>query len=260
MTTILEVNAEPGLSINLFCGQGPLWLTTAGTLEAYNSSHFASYISPGAESGGLGITGLYTAQTGLPPSVGWYWIFWAPGSDLTIKFGRERLYWDGTAWGAVGGGVDPVTIAAATVTALNAVGVVLQGSASVAGPTAKQSWVEIVVQAFQRGTAELVARVKNWKGADLIPTDVSSILYTIYGMDAVGGQRGDPIMGYRSVALTPSAVVLASVISDAYASNYNFKHIPAASPWLTAGWYQVEYTITLSSGEPIVVRFKVKVI
>jgi len=98
MSTLLEVNAEPGLSVNLFCGLGSQWLKVSGGLEAYNPSDLASYAAPGAESGGAGTTGLYTASTGTPSAVGWYWVFWSIGYDFTQKFGRERLYWDGTSW------------------------------------------------------------------------------------------------------------------------------------------------------------------
>ena len=109
MSTTLVVNADAGLSVDLYCGQDADWLTSAGVLETYNGAHLSNYAAPASESGGVRATGLYTADTGTPPADGWYWAFWTvrAGSqpdtgDFSAKFGRERLYWNGTEWSGSG--------------------------------------------------------------------------------------------------------------------------------------------------------------
>jgi hypothetical protein len=72
------------------------------------------------------------------------------------------------------------------------------------------------------------------------------------------------VEGHTSVSLTVANVIFDTVQTDYAASNYNFKHTPsnAAYPAFTIAGrhYLAEYTITLVSGETIIVRFKVNVL
>ena len=172
MSTIQEIHAEPGLSINLYCGQGSQWLTTAGVLEAYNAGH--TYAAAGIE---VGSTGLYTAATGTPPAMGWYWVFWMVGTDFVQKFGRALLYWDGTNWGAA-----PTTsaveltqeniddIAAGIVAAIGEVDVVLDQTdlTSIADAVAGHASVVAI-----KGTTDKLGAMIETSGGDQVFTAVA---------------------------------------------------------------------------------------
>lgn len=139
----------------------------------------------------------------------------------------------------------------------------LTSTGGAVGVDALESTKEISVHAFMNGTASMVARIRNWSGDDLVTSDVSAIVCSIYTTDATGQRRQAAVPNQESVAVTVSGVLFASLQSDDAYTDYNFKHEPdihtnAAFP--AAGFYQVEYIFTLNSGEPIVVRFKVHVV
>lgn len=131
----------------------------------------------------------------------------------------------------------------------------LMGSASVVGPDAATSVAPIYATAQRSGTLGLYARVRNWNGDDLLPAAVASIAYSITHHD-------DAVDGHTDESLTPADVLLSAVQSDAWASNYNFRFIPDITTddaFADEGEYIVSVRFTLTTGQPIVATFIVKV-
>ena len=136
----------------------------------------------------------------------------------------------------------------------------LTGSALSLGPTASRSRTDGYYTCSQGGTRGLYRRVLHWDGDDLEVADVNTITYSIYALSADDPTSRTIVDGHEAVSLT-AADVFSEVQSDAWASDYNLKHIPDISSndaFSEAGTeYLVEYTIMPTSGQKIIERIRV---
>jgi hypothetical protein len=137
----------------------------------------------------------------------------------------------------------------------------LAGSALGVGPTAARSQADTV---FKGGTVGLYARVLGWDGEDLQQSDVTSIVYSIYVLDVDDEDVRTAVSGHATSTLTVGDVLWDTVQSDEWASNWNFKFIPnisTSAAFADVGTtYLVEVTFTPTTGQKIVVRFKVRTV
>jgi hypothetical protein len=101
-------------------------------------------------------------------------------------------------------------------------------------------------------------------GANITQTAVTSIAYSIYLLDANDPDSRTAVTGHSAVSLTKTDVVFDALQTDSQSSNYNFRHTPPISTheaFATAGRsYLVEYTITPTIGQKVIVRFRVNAI
>jgi hypothetical protein len=139
----------------------------------------------------------------------------------------------------------------------------LSGTSVGVGTTAGTSDEDVYVTAFKGGTSRLTARVYS-DGDDITQADVSSIAYSIYLLDDQDSDTRTVVTGHSAVALNATDVIFDMLQTDSQASNYNFCHTPPISTnaaFSTAGRnYLVEYTITPTSGQKVILRFRVNVI
>jgi hypothetical protein len=139
----------------------------------------------------------------------------------------------------------------------------LTSSSSTVGPTSGTESADVYTTAFKNGTRRLDARVRNWDGDDILQADISSIAYTAYLLDASNPDTRTAIDGHTAVTLDKADVIFDTLQTDEYSSDYNFSHTPpigTTNLFTIAGRdYLIEYTITPTSGEKIIVRFRVHV-
>ncbi|MHC4406018.1 MAG: hypothetical protein ACYTG0_40795 [Planctomycetota bacterium] len=122
--------------------------------------------------------------------------------------------------------------------------------------------------AFKNGSATLLARVVGADGAALVQSNLSSAKYTAYLLDDNDPDAATPVAGH-----TDAAVAVASLIYDALQNDdlwdvdetgYNFKHVLDVSVnqvFTTAGRaYRIVFELTPTSGQVILVRFRIHVI
>ena len=121
---------------------------------------------------------------------------------------------------------------------------------------------------FKNGSATLLARVVGGDGANIQQADLSSAKYTVFLLDDHDPDVGTPVTGH-----TDKTVVVASLIYDALQTDdlwdvddvgYNLKHIldvGSAQAFATAGRaYRIVFSLTPTSGQVILVRFRVHAI
>ena len=122
--------------------------------------------------------------------------------------------------------------------------------------------------AFKNGSATLMARVVGANGANILSSEIATVRYAIYLLDDQDPDRRMTIAGHDNVVLTVGAVVFDSLQTDALwtvdAVGYNFRHIldvSTAPAFSFAGRrYLVEYRLTPTAGQVIIVRFRINVI
>ena len=119
---------------------------------------------------------------------------------------------------------------------------------------------------FRNGSAVMLARIVGSDGNPLVPATIASAKYTIVSLDPNNPNLETPIAGHTAVALTPSAILFATLqtggLWDFDTTGYNFLHeldVSANQAFATAGlWYRICYDLTPTSGQVIVARFKVQ--
>jgi hypothetical protein len=169
----------------------------------------------------------------------------------------------GTGEGAVNpsGGKVPATIAGGDNS--DKAGYSLADASGGVGPTANIANEDIHTTAFKNGTARLCARVYS-DGADIHRANVSTIVYSIYLLDDQDPDSRTAATGHSAVSLAAADVIFDTLQSDSQASDYNFKHIVpiGVHPAFTIAGrnYLAEYTITPTSGEKIIIRFRINVL
>jgi hypothetical protein len=179
-----------------------------------------------------------------------------------------------TAATAAAATLDSADVQAACAAAVAATPVVVEKNNDKAGyslttdsgalpPNAAIAANDIHATAFRDGTTTLRARVF-FNGANLKSSDVATISYSIYLLNDSDKNYRLEVDGHAAVSLSPADVIFDSMQTDGEAACWNFKHMPsiAAHPaFATAGrHYLVEYKITPTAGEIVLVRFVVKVI
>lgn len=138
----------------------------------------------------------------------------------------------------------------------------IDGTSGGVGATASVALEDIYATAFKNGAVTLYARVyKN--GADIHRADLSTIVYSVYLLDGGDPDERTAVEGRTNVSLAVSGVIFDTLQSDLEASDYNFKHtVPVGTtPAFTIAGrdYLVEYILTPTAGEIIIVRFRIEV-
>jgi hypothetical protein len=117
---------------------------------------------------------------------------------------------------------------------------------------------------LKNGSATCMARVVGHDAAAVTRTDVASIAYSIYLLDADDPDSRTVVAGHNSAALDKISVVFDSLQTDARwtrdAVGYNFRHaidVTLYPAFTLAGRdYLVEYRLTPYVGQVILVRFR----
>ncbi len=117
---------------------------------------------------------------------------------------------------------------------------------------------------FKGGSATCLARVVGHDAAAVTRTDISSIEYSIYLLDADDPDSRTVLSGHDAVAVDKITTVFDSLQTDARwtrdTTGYNFRHtidVTSSAAFTLAGRdYLVEYRLTPYTGQVILVRFR----
>lgn len=124
---------------------------------------------------------------------------------------------------------------------------------------------DILGTVFKGGTATLLARVVGATGTALTQAVVSAITYTVYALDSRDPDTRTAVAAHTAQALVVASTIFDTLQDDALwdrdATGYNFRHTldtaGLGAAFSEAGIdYQVEVTITPTSGQPILLRFR----
>lgn len=121
---------------------------------------------------------------------------------------------------------------------------------------------------FKNGSATLLARVVGADGSAVVQSDISSAQYTVYLLDDSDPDADTAATGHTSVAVNVSSLIFDSLQNDDFwdvdSVGYNFKHtldVSANQAFATAGRnYRIVFQLTPTSGQVILVRFRVHAI
>jgi hypothetical protein len=122
--------------------------------------------------------------------------------------------------------------------------------------------------AFKNGSVTLLARIVGASGSNIVPADVYTVKYTVYLLDDQNPDNRTAVADHADVALTVADVLFATLQTDpswtADATGYNFRHVLDVlthQAFTVAGRrYLVEYQLTPTVGQTILVRFRINVI
>ncbi len=122
--------------------------------------------------------------------------------------------------------------------------------------------------ALKNGSATLLARVVGNDGLPIVRADLASIKYSVYLLDDQDANARTVVTGHDDVSLTVADVIFDTLQTDALwtvdATGYNFRHVldVSANPaFAMAGRrYLVEFELTPTAGQVILVRFRTNVI
>ena len=121
---------------------------------------------------------------------------------------------------------------------------------------------------FKNGSATLLARIVGSDGSLVTQAQIASADYTVYLLDENDPDAGTPVTGHADVALGVNLLIYDSLqnddLWDVDALGYNFKHVLDISvheAFATAGRsYRIVFRLTPTSGQVILVRFRVHAI
>jgi hypothetical protein len=120
---------------------------------------------------------------------------------------------------------------------------------------------------FENGVAVLMARIVDATGRRVRRNQVKSIAYAIFEVDIESGEPGRVVRRHDGAFLDVDAVFLDSLICDEAwyldVSGYNFRHEICANadgsfPRRRTR-YEIRYLFIPKLGEPIVIRFSVRI-
>jgi hypothetical protein len=122
--------------------------------------------------------------------------------------------------------------------------------------------------AFKNGSVTLLARIVNGLGVNIVRTDIVAVKYFVHLLDDQNPDGRTPVTGHTDVALAVSDVIFNTLQTDAIwtvdGTGYNFRHvmdISAYQAFAVAGRrYLIEYQLSPTVGQTIVVRFRINVI
>jgi autonomous glycyl radical cofactor GrcA len=153
-------------------------------------------------------------------------------------------------------------VAAAVWSPITSTSRTLTGASGGTGPTATESDDDVHVTGKKNGSPRLCARVY-LDGVDATQAAIASITYSLYLLDDQDADARTPVTGHAAQSVTKTSVIFDTLQTDAAASNYNFRHyVPiSVSPAFTIAGrtYLVEYIITPTTGQAVILRFKVRV-
>ena len=127
---------------------------------------------------------------------------------------------------------------------------------------------EIHGTAFKGGSATLLARVVGSDAAAIVQADIASISFSVYLLDDQDADSRTAVTGHTDVSPNVNDIVFNTLQTDALwtvdETGYNFRHVLDVSEhqaFAIAGRrYLVEFELTPTSGQAILVRFRVNVI
>jgi len=123
-------------------------------------------------------------------------------------------------------------------------------------------------QTFKNGTVTLLARIVGQDGDNLVKADLSTITYTIYLLDERDPDARTAVSEHSAVPVTVANAIFDTLqtggVWDVDETGYNFRHtldVSEHEAFAIAGrCYLVEFRMTPTSGQVIVVRFRLKVV
>lgn len=99
-------------------------------------------------------------------------------------------------------------------------------------------------------------------GENLDPTEVTSIVYNVYPLGIIDGQRKEAIPGHRRVSV-PLTTLTATIEScPVFTPGYNFRYAPDCRTrplFPRAGKFEVAFILTLATGNPILLSYRFNV-
>jgi len=118
---------------------------------------------------------------------------------------------------------------------------------------------------YKDGTFTALARVVDWNNTAITQSGITSIAYTAYSIDTTGLTA---ITNHTSVSVSKTDCVFNTLQTASLwtkdTTGYNFRHtidVVSHSAFTTIGTtYLVVYTITPTSGQKIIFRYKVQVV
>ncbi|MFH1265450.1 MAG: hypothetical protein ABIK89_06950 [Planctomycetota bacterium] len=121
---------------------------------------------------------------------------------------------------------------------------------------------------FKNGSATFLARVVGAQGTPVTQANIASAKYTAYLLDESDPDTATAITGHTDVAAPVASLVYDTLqnddLWDVDDTGYNFKHVldvTANQAFATAGRiYRVVFELTPTSGQVILVRFRVHAI
>lgn len=122
---------------------------------------------------------------------------------------------------------------------------------------------DVFFQVPQGSAPTLMRRVTGNDGANITQSDITSGVYSLFLLDDQDADSRTAVTGHSAVSLTIASVVFDTLQDDDLWNDrddigYNFRHqidISANAAFTLAGRrYEVEYTLTPSSGQVIVFR------
>lgn len=121
---------------------------------------------------------------------------------------------------------------------------------------------------FHNGSVTLLARVVGAQGTAVNQASIASIAYTVTLLDESDPTVESPVTGHTDVALVVADAVYdalqTDVLWDVDSTGYNFRHtldVSADQAFTIAGRvYRVVFRLTPTSGQVILVRFRVHAI
>jgi hypothetical protein len=128
--------------------------------------------------------------------------------------------------------------------------------------------MDIYGTAFKNGSATLMARIVGATGVNVVQADIAAIRYSVYMLDDQNPDGRAAVAGHSQVTLPVYQVVFNSLQNDATwtvdAIGYNFRHVLDVSThpaFAVAGRrYLIEYALTPTAGQVILVRYRINVI
>ena len=117
---------------------------------------------------------------------------------------------------------------------------------------------------FKNGTATCLARVVGADAANITQSDIATITYSVYMLNDQNADTRADVTGHTDAALVVVDTIFDTLQTDAIwtidDTGYNFKHeidISSNEAFAIAGReYLVEFSLTPSSGQLILVRFR----
>jgi len=121
---------------------------------------------------------------------------------------------------------------------------------------------------FKNGSATFLARVVGPDGMVVTPAAISAVAYSVFLLDDQDPDSQTAVTGHGDVALTVEDVLYDTLQRDNLWTKdtigYNFKHVLDVSEhpaFAAAGRsYRVLFSLTPTSGQVILVRFRVRAI
>lgn len=121
---------------------------------------------------------------------------------------------------------------------------------------------------FKNGSCILLARVVGADADEIVQADLSAAEYTVYLIDPTDEDADAAVAGHTEVALTVASIIFNTLqtddLWDVDATGYNLKvtlDVSTYQAFAIAGReYRIVVTLTPTTGQPILVRFRVRAI